>query len=206
MNSTILCEVNGTFDCNDNISSPIYCPIWTKHDRDIVDFFEYWFGGVAVCCLSVPGIILNLTAIFVLLTRVSINTTFNSLLISLFSMDSFYLFFETIETFRRRFHLETKLHTILVPKLTYPMIFVSLSASIFMTVGVAHERYAAIKRPIQHRQFMTSAKYRRKQIVLYVLTVCLLAIVFNMPKFFEIELKWNGRKEIINNETKYRYQ
>ena len=173
-----------------NYTSSLNCPIWTKEDQKLIDQVEYWVGGIFVCCLSIPGMLMNLIAILALITKSSNHTTFNSLLISLFAFDSIYLFFETIETFRRRFKLESRLHTILLPKLIYPLTIISLSASIFMTVGVAHERYDAIKKPIIHRQSMRSTKFMRKKFVIYILIVCCFAIGFNLPKFFEVDLAW----------------
>ena len=199
--TTFQIEMNHTFMEND---TTLYCPIWTKHDYELIDAFEYWVGGVALCCISIPGLLMNLMAIYILSTRTAMHSTFNSLLISLFVFDSMYLFFETIETFRRRFHLETRIHTILLPKFIYPLTIISLSASIFMIVGIAHERYDAIKQPIVHRQSMRSAKFRRKKFVKYILIVCLCAICFNIPKFLEVELKWeNDMDGGITNRTDY---
>ena len=203
MNDSVL-EQSAYLLSSKNNTTNLSCPVWTPDDIELVESFKYWVGGVAVCCLALPGMILNLIAIYVLISRSTIHTTFNSLLVSLFAVDSIYLFFETIETFRERFHLETRLHTILLPNFTYPLTFISLSASIFMTVGVAHERYDAIKKPILHRQSMTSAKFRRKKFVIYILIVCLFAIGFNIPKFFEVELKWVNDKDRLSNGTDYR--
>ena len=179
---------------NINYTSSLNCPIWTPEDKKLIDQVEYWVGGILVCCLSIPGMLMNLIAILALITKSSNHTTFNSLLISLFAFDSIYLFFETIETFRRRFKLESRLHTILLPKLIYPLTIISLSASIFMTVGVAHERYDAIKKPIIHRQSMRSTKFMRKKFIIYILIVCCFAIGFNIPKFFEVDLAWIPEK------------
>lgn len=174
-----------------NISINLNCPNLTQYDIDIMDAFSYWVGGVALCCISIPGLLMNLTAIYVLSTRGSFHqNTFFALLVSLFVFDSMYLFFETIETFRRRFHYETRIHTILLPQFTYPFTIISLAASIFMTMGIAHERYDAIKRPVVHRQSMRSNKFRRIKFIKYILAVSFCAIFFNIPKFFEVELKW----------------
>ena len=194
-------ELNVTSDEEVNVSDILNCPLWTENDRELVRSFEYWVGGVAVCCLSIPGMLLNIIAICLLCTRVSIQTTFNSLLISLFTMDSFYLLFETLKSFRTKFNIESRIQTILLPKLTYPLTFVSLSASIFMTVAVAHERYVAIKKPIQHRQSMRSSKFQRKKSSVYILIVILLAFGFNAPKFLEVELKWQENAGNNSNNT-----
>ena len=194
-------EISQEYILLSNQSHNNTCPQWTEGDQELVDAFSYWVGGVAVCCLSIPGMIMNIIAILALSTRNTIHTTFNSLLISLFALDSIYLFFETIETFRTRFGLESKLHIILFPKFIYPLTLISKSASIFMTVVVAHERYDAIKKPIQHRQSMRSAKFVRIKFLKYCFIVCLFAIGFNIPKFFEVELEWVNEMDDHENGT-----
>ena len=74
--------------------------------------------------------------------------SFNLLLISLLCFDSWYLFGSILESFRRSFGLGTDLHTLLFPYLLYPAQSVAMSASIFMTVGIALERYIAVHYPI----------------------------------------------------------
>ena len=185
-----------------NISSGRTCPKLNDEDHNLIEAFEYWIGGVGVCTFAVPGMVFSFIAIFYLITKTSTrHNTFNSLLITLFSWDIIYLLCETLETLRRQFHLETRIHMILIPKFTYPLLFISLSASIFMTVGGSHERYAAVKKPILHRQFMQSAKFRRRKLLAYVSTVCILAVVFNLPKFYEVELEWENNTSLMNNGT-----
>ena len=185
-----------------NISSGRTCPKLNDEDHNLIEAFEYWIGGVGVCIFAIPGMVFSFIAIFYLITKTSTrHNTFNSLLITLFSWDIIYLLCETLETLRRQFHLGTRIHMILIPKFTYPLLFISLSASIFMTVGVSHERYAAVKKPILHRQFMQSAKFRRRKLLAYVSTVCILAIIFNLPKFYEVELEWENNTSLMNNGT-----
>ena len=201
---TILCDndlilIDGI---DSNISSGRTCPKLEDEEHDLIETFEYWIGGVGVCIFAVPGMVFSLIAIFHFLTKSSTRrNTFNSLLITLFSWDIIYLLCETLETLRRQFNLGTRIHMILIPKFTYPLLFISLSASIFMTVGVSHERYAAVKNPILHRQHMQSAKFRRRKLLAYVLTVCILAVIFNLPKFYEVELEWENNTTLRKNGT-----
>ena len=51
--------------------------------------------------------------------------------------------------------------------------------SVFVTVSVTIERYFAVVHPLKH--------VRGKKYLLYVPIVC--AVVYNIPKFFEFELK-----------------
>ena len=187
---------------NANISSRWTCPKLEDEDHEFIEAFEYWIGGIGVCMFAVPGMVFSFIAIFYLITKTSkSHNTFNLLLITLFSWDIIYLLCEMLETLRRQFHLETRIHMILIPKCTYPLLFISLSASIFMTVGVSHERYAAVKNPILHRQHMQSAKFRRRKLLAYVLTVCILAVIFNLPKFYEVELEWENTGTLLKNGT-----
>ena len=182
----------------------LICPNWTDRDYEIRDIFSFWVGGIAVCCVAVPGLILNLTAICVLSTRVSTKNNFNQLITSLFVFDSIFLLSALIEAFRTNFRLYTRIHVILFPKLLYPIRIVSLTASIFMTVGIAYERYIAIKQPIRHRQAMRSAKFRRINLLKYILSTTACAIIFNIPKFFEVEIQWNASKITNTNNTEKR--
>ena len=92
------------------------------------------------------------------------------------------------------------------PKFTYPVWSISLTLSIFLTVGIAHERYIAIKYPIIHRQRMRSGKYRRITLMKYTVCVLLCAIIFNLPKFFEIEIDWRDATSRAPIDEKQRYQ
>ena len=187
---------------NANISSRWTCPNLEDEDHEFIETFEYWIGGVGVCIFAVPGMVFSFIAIFHFITKTSTRrNTFNSLLITLFSWDIIYLLCETLETLRRQFHLETRIHMILIPKFLYPLLFISLSASIFMTVGVSHERYAAVKNPKLHRQHMQIAKFSRRKLLAYVLTVCILAVIFNLPKFYEVELEWENTATLLKNGT-----
>ena len=51
--------------------------------------------------------------------------------------------------------------------------------SVFVTVSVTIERYFAVVHPLKH--------FRGKKYLIYVASVC--AVVYNIPKFFEFELK-----------------
>ena len=126
-----------------NISS-IHCPSFTQDDEVVLLQFMYWVGGVGVCVVSITGFLLNLGAVFVLLTRLSNHNNFNHLMVILFVLDSLYLLLSMLTTVQRRFGLKNRILTIIYPKFTYPISSISLTLSIFMTVGMAHERYIAI--------------------------------------------------------------
>ena len=116
--------------------------------------------------------------------------TFNSLLGILLIIDSICLFFIVVEVMSSNFGLRTRIYVVLYPYFLHPFRVISLTSSIFMTIGIAHERYRAIQYPMHHRQTRSSAKFRRKLLAKYVVVVILCATLINFPKFFEAELEW----------------
>ena len=83
--------------------------------------------------------------------RDDMRNSFNLLLISLLCIDTWYLLGSVLESFRRCFDIYHQLHIIVFPYLLYPLQSVAMSASIFMTVGIALERYIAVHYPIGKR-------------------------------------------------------
>jgi hypothetical protein len=79
-----------------------------------------------------------------------------------------------------------------------PVYYVTLTLSIFFTVAISHERYIAIQYPIVHRQKMKSAKTRRINLLKYIIFIIFVAVVFHVPKLFELELVWKNSTGVAN--------
>ena len=77
--------------------------------------------------------------------------SFNFLLIALIVMDSCFLLGSIFESLRKNY-LATHLHIILFPHLLYPLLSIAVTASIYMTVAIATERYIAVHYPIDYSQ------------------------------------------------------
>ena len=193
---------------SDDISS-LKCPHLTNEDKQLYNSFSYWVGGVGICCVAIPGLCLNLIAICVLIKSASqTKNTFNPLIASLCGFDSVFLLLDLIDAFRKYFNFENSILIILFPHVIYPIRNMAFTASIFMTMAIAYERYSAIKYPIQHYQLLRSRKFRRKMLLRYISIVIIFAMVFNLPKFFETKIQWicmsedikgdNGTRKIIN--------
>ena len=73
---------------------------------------------------------------------------------------------------------------------------IMMSASIFMTVAIAYERYVAIKRPIVHRQSLTSRRFRRRNLVKYIFCVITWSIILNVPIWLESEIQWENKDSV----------
>ena len=193
-------KVHKCFDMNKTLDL-LNCHTVTDPDWDLIHKCRFWVGGIAACCIGIPGLILNLLAICILATGVSKTNNFNRLTTSLFVFDTLFLVLSLGNVVNKSFGLVTRTYTILLPKFLFPVRYCSMSASIFMTVGIAHERYIAIKYPIHHHQAMESAKFRRIHLMKYILSTVVCAIVFNIPKFFELELAWTTFASTATNHT-----
>ena len=63
-----------------------------------------------------------------------------------------------------------------------------LCGSIFLTVGLALERYRAVWRPIEYHNQCVGVNPWRRVIVSYLLPVVVLSSLHTIPKFFEVEM------------------
>ena len=161
----------------------LVCP---EDHSEFENDFTFWVDGVTLCSIAIPGILLNLTAIFIITRNKELHHSFNYFLVALFIFDSTYLF-TTIanQSFMKQFGMATKLYIRVYPHLMHPLKHISFTCSIFMTLVISYERYLAITNPIQHHVAMESTFSRRMKLLKYVLTVVLAAVLFNVPKFME---------------------
>ena len=181
--------------------SSIECPIFSNQDIQIYDDIRYWVGGVGVCILSLVGLMLNSVSIFVISRNLTTQNIFNHLIGILFVVDSIFLLLETTHAIHRRLGLLENELQIIFPLFTRPWKKISFTWSIFMIVGIAHERYVAVKYPIQHRQNMLNDAFRRLYLLKYILPILFCGIIFNIPKFFEARLCWSDPIDNNSNDT-----
>ena len=134
---------------------------------------------------------------------------FNHLLICLLSADSAFLLCSVLFIILDHIITSDRIYNQLVPILS-PMYYITLTLSIFLTVAISHERYVAIQYPIVHNQKMKSAKTRRISLLKYITVIMFLAVIFHVPKFFELEVVWTNSTSVANwtndpNEKYLRY-
>ena len=84
--------------------------------------------------------------------REDMRNSFNFLLIALICMDSCYLIGAILEAVRKSFQMATLVHIYLFPYFLYPGLSIAMTGSVFMTVGIALERYIAVHYPIDYSQ------------------------------------------------------
>lgn len=163
------------------------CPDYSDESERAVAVFSFWCEGVALCVFAVLGLIGN-TVSGLILSGKSMRNSFNLLLIALAVYDNTYLFCSVLESFRKRFGLDTDAHIILFPYFLYPLHMIAMTGSILMTVAIALERYVAVHYPINYSQAMNDVGALRGRMMKYLVPVVTLSILMNVTKFFEIEL------------------
>lgn len=141
-------EVNMSLDQLD-------CPKFEPSDDHFIKQWAFWTDGVTKTIVAILGIIGNVVAIRVLL-RVSMRNSFNLLLVTLALIDSTYLVGAILESLRKRFQLESDLQLVMFPYFLYPLNSIALTASIFMTVAIALERYIAVHYPLDYNMVRRS--------------------------------------------------
>ena len=138
----------------------------------------------------VEGTIGNVAAI-ALLTRPQIRSCFfNQLLAVLATFDILYIITMMIESLKtlRPDIVETYFYTKTFPILLYPLNHISMTGSIFTTVGVTLERFIATYKPIYYNQVIKNVTGHTKRFIQYTLTITILSVLFNIPKFLESEV------------------
>ena len=174
-------------------NSECNCSVTTEEENEILDDFHNW-NGIATIIVSITGIILNIVGIRLIIPRFSTYNIFNYLIVVLFIVDSVCLFQLLIFYLGILMPLNVgwniKFLTIIYPKFTHPMLQLFVTLSVFITVGISHERYVGIKSSIKHRQKMMSAKFKRIMMLKYLVPITFCAVALNIPKFFEVDLNW----------------
>ena len=169
-------------------NTDLNCPLdYTQFE----DKYYFWVDGVALSLTAILGSLMNYCAIFVILRHRSMHTFFNFLLTSLYIFDSTYILAAMLsQSFLKQFHMVNKFSVLVYPYFMHPLKHISLSASIFMTMAISYERSSMVETPIQHKLAMSSRKTRRLKLLVYISTVVISSILFNIPKFMEIEVEW----------------
>lgn len=161
----------------------------TPSQLELFKVISFWIGGIVQLVLSIIGIIFNCIAIPVLRSKVLYKSTFNRLLIILSFFDNGYLVLAIGECFRRELGLATWPHNVVFVNVLYPLHNIVLCLSIFMTVALAKERYKAISNPIDYHAIIVSGRQWQRAFK-YVLPAFFASVIFNLPKFLELQTKY----------------
>jgi len=150
---------------------------------------SFWMEGVLMPLFGAVGLAGNVLSVAVLSGK-EMSNSFNKLLIALTIFDTTLIVFMVIDYSAFRvwqwpFGHESALYAYVFPKFLFPFNNIILSCSIYTTVGIAYERYAAVCQPYSYNTRETSMRPSTR-LVQILTPVLLLSILVNIPRFFEV--------------------
>ena len=149
--------------------------------------FSWWVSGIGTLFISTLGMIFNAMAIYILSDRRMWSSFFNRLLVCLAIGDNLFLanaiFVVVVEKLIESPSAE---HHFIFVNFLYPTRNMFMCCSIYMTVGLACERFNSSSNPFLHRTRQNESTCRR--LLLYILPVITFSVVYNIPKFFDLKI------------------
>jgi len=108
--------------------------------------------------------------------------------------DNIFIFCSILEAVRKNFgSLHDVAHVYAFAYFLYQLQSMAIVSSIFTTVVLALERCLAVAKPIEyHNAIQGTNPWRR--VIHYIVPVIILSVLFNTPKFFEIDVVQRERK------------
>ena len=170
--------------------------------------YSWWFEGFGLIFVASYGGLFNMVAISLLLFTELANSYFNILLAWLAIFDNLYLLTSTLYHIPHAFELEMWGHvwfqTIFIYLLN-PIRSILMCCSMYVTILLSYDRYKAVSSPtiiynytIKIRQVRKFHLFRPfKSVARPIIVTILLATLFYLPKFFELELV----EDVDNYET-----
>ena len=178
---------------NDTNESTTDLKCYGKNDFASTAEFLYIFSSTfhyIITIVSVLGMIMNVTGIYILTITKSMKNTFHFLLVGLYCYDTTFLmshiFLNMNLKYNRSHGIFVKIGTRFI-KLLYSAVF---NASVFMIVAISHERFIAMRYPLLHHQLMESKRSRRLHFIKYFLPILILSCILVIPEYMKFEFVW----------------
>ena len=158
-----------------------------------------WVSGVSTCIIVIAGTILNCVSIRIIWKKYQRTNIFYQMLIHLLCIDICVLVTWANLSLVIAFQLENEIIIHMVPYFSYPSTQIAITASTFMTVAIAHERYLAIRDPLKYSADMKTPNVQRNRLRRYQVLVLLVSVVINFPHFLDLEVKYVNLSKDMNS-------
>lgn len=145
--------------------------------------YKYYFDGVFVSVFGIIGMFGNVLSLCVL-SRPKFKDCFHKLLLTLACFDSLFILCGGISYSCRAFVPGSQIFKVLFPHLIYPLSYIGLTGSIFMTFAISIERFLGICYPLKFPPHTRKSWY-------YILPVVLISIIINIPRFLDGDIEWD---------------
>ena len=161
--------------------------------------FSWWMSEVGTILISTLGMIFNAMAIYILSDKRMCSSFFNRLLVCLAINDNLFLANAIlVVVVEKLIESPSADHLFIFVNFLYPTRNMFMCCSIYMTVGLACERYNSSSNPFLHRTRQNESTCRR--LLQYILPVITFSIAYNIPKFFDLKVVERAL-EVINSSN-----
>ena len=151
--------------------------------------FKFIVEGYCLLVFAFLGVIGIVSGICYILNKKRRSQFFNMMLLPLLIFDALYTFTEFVMSVEEHIFPFPEDYIWIYKYLLYPLRRVSMGASIFMTIALAHERLCSVNRPILQRNSFLSSKRRQHRRLAYVIPVTIAALFVNISAFWEIDIE-----------------
>ena len=170
-------------------------------DEELEENLNFWINGVCTFVVVIGGVILNCVSIYIIWKKYENANIFYQMLISLLCFDILVL----VTWMNLSLYMAFKINNIVIlhmfPYFSIPSTQIAITASTFMTVAIAHERFLAVRDPLKYSQHMKTPKLQSQRLKLYLFIVIIISIAFNIPHFIELEVRQIDEAILSENGT-----
>ena len=160
--------------------------------RDSFTDPAFYVEGVSISVLGILGIFGNLLALIVL-SRPNLRDVFHQLLFAVASFDLMYIVVGGVNYTFKAFNANSDVYVYLYPHIIHPFTHIAATGVIFMTVAITIERYLGLCHPF--------LPHTSRKAWYYVVPVVIISVTMNVPKFLEIEHRWDPVTDTETNKT-----
>lgn len=179
---------------------PNQCKNSTNNGNSATEKFgpSFWIDGVLISVIAAMGVILNIIALFILVSKKNMQNVFNHLLVFSFIAHNLYLFTSAFP--RLYYNFKVEFAVLFIPHFAYPIEDIALTLNVLITVCLSHERYIVIPNPTQYKRTMNVKKNRHRRLLIYILPIIIFSFIYNIPKFLSYNLVFNTCKNKTEKE------
>ena len=145
--------------------------------------FGFCVNGIITCGCAIIGLVLNIITIYILTSKRDLHNLFNRLLLWLLWFDNCVLITWILLRLFIDFEVKVSIFVWMFPYFTFPFGSIAQSASTFMTVTLAHERYVAVRDPMKYNQSNLNPRSQTLRVLMYGLPVMVFSVAYNIPFF-----------------------
>ena len=142
-----------------------------------------------IACLGLISNIIGICTIWKIPKRCKL---FNNMIICLLAFDCWFLITAPFFFFGLNHEFfQCKFCAWLVPYWAVPFGHASFYATLMMTLAISHERYLAIRNPLNYNQSLISEGSQRKRLLMYLIPTFILSVGLSVPRFLNFEIQTN---------------